>query len=104
MKKYFVLMLTVLFLFFVVSCGNNNTEKTKIDAQTAYSKLKTGMSYEEVAEILSGFKIVSDSTAESEIMPGQKVVHRMIMWQAGKTFIQITFENGKLWQKQIIEN
>lgn len=101
MKKLAVIFLALLLVIAVAGC---KSDSTKVDAQEAYNKLEAGMSYEEVAEVLSGFKVESDSTAEAEIMPGQKVTHRMIMWRAEKTFIQTTFENGKLIQQQIIKN
>jgi hypothetical protein len=91
MKKRILGCLIV--VLFLVGCGISNTKVTREN----YDKLKTGMTYEQVTEIMGK----ADTSSESDMGELGKI--ELWHYQLGGKAIDVTFENGKVIDKSWIE-
>jgi hypothetical protein len=83
----------VIMVLLLVNCGVSNTKVTKEN----YDKLKTGMTYEQVTEIMGK----ADTSSESDMGELGKI--ELWHYQFGGKAIDVTFENGKVIDKSWIE-
>jgi hypothetical protein len=83
----------VIMVLLLTGCGVSNTKVTKEN----YDKLKTGMTYEQVTEIMGK----ADTSSESDMGEFGKI--ELWHYQLGGKAIDVTFENGVVIDKSWIE-
>jgi hypothetical protein len=83
----------VIMVLLLTGCGVSNTKVTKEN----YDKLKTGMTYEQVTEIMGK----ADTNSESDMGEFGKI--ELWHYQLGGKAIDVTFENGVVIDKSWIE-
>ena len=89
-KKIFFTLLVVVFL---AGCGVSNMKVTREN----YDKLQTGMTQEQVMEIMGK----ANMSSESDMGEFGKI--ELWHYQLGNKAIDVTFENGKVIDKSWIE-
>jgi hypothetical protein len=93
MKKKPAGILVLFVVAFLVGCGVSNIKVSKEN----YNKLQTGMTQEQVLEILGK----ADTSSESDMGELGKI--ELWHYQLGGKAIDVTFENGKVIDKSWTE-
>lgn len=84
---------SLIIVLFLVGCGVSNTKVTKEN----YNKLQTGMTHEQVTEIMGK----ADTSSESDMGELGKI--ELWHYQLGGKAIDVTFESGKVIDKSWTE-
>ena len=92
-SKIIGLLLLSIFLIVLVGCSVSNTKVTREN----YDKLRNGMTQEQVTEIMGK----ANMTSESDMGDLGKI--ELWHYQLGNKAIDVTFENGRVFDKSWTE-
>jgi hypothetical protein len=99
----------------IIGCGNTSTpavsptqsdpaphqpEQQKVDVNALYGQIATGMSYDEVMQIMTGYKPFMANEGEIDT-PAGKITTQTVSWQIDKHLLIVIFENKEVLSKDL---
>lgn len=118
MKLRLFVVLTIILSLILAGCGSSsqpaaapsqpatNTQaqtepaKQKVDAETLYGKITTGMSYDEVMQIMAGQKPFMTNEGAIDTPTG-RITTNNVSWKIDGSVITVIFQDKKVIAKDI---
>ena len=109
--------LSIAVLLLLVGCGGSglpadiqvNPDTTQAqppqqeaDARVLYDQITSGMSYDEVMQIMAGASAFMSDEGEVDT-PAGKITTQTVSWRVGRALLVVIFENGKVISKDLTQ-